>query len=247
MAPRQSYEDVFQCRRVRSQLGQRDILPRQFREQSGDGSMELGHLHEHGAIFRSDFTYALDAAQGRHVERLRGAARSELDHLFRAGCSDQFARRAQSDLFAMIHDGHAVAKALGFVHVVCGEQNGAAGLFEFLDQFPELAAGLGIQTRGGLVEKKKVGVADQGAGKSQALFLAAGKIAHARILFFFELHTRDDFGGSRSLPKKAAKQTDCFMHGEFLGELCILQLNTEALAELCGVRIPSQAKNFDFS
>ena len=30
-----------------------------------------------------------------------------------------------------------------------------------------------------------------GASKSQTLFLAAGEIAHARILFFFELHPRD--------------------------------------------------------
>ena len=87
----------------------------------------------------------------------------------------------------MIHDGHAVAKAFGFVHVVGGEQNGAARLFEFLDQFPELAAGLRIQTRGGFVEEKKIGIADQGAGKSQPLFLAAGEIAHARILLFLRV------------------------------------------------------------
>ena len=89
-----------------------------------------------------------------------------------------------------------------------------------------------IETRGGLIEKKKVGIADQGAGQSQPLFLAAGEIAHPGILFFFELHPRDDLGGSRTLPKKAAKQADRFMDGEFLGELGVLQLNAETLAEL---------------
>src|SRR5712692_91028 len=110
----------------------------------------------------------------------------------------------------MIYDGHAVTKAFGFVHVMGGEQNGPAGTLEFLDQFPKLAAGLGIQTRGGLIEKKKVGIAHQRAGQSQALFLAAGEIAYARFLFFFELHPRDYLDGFRSLPKKTAKQTNRF-------------------------------------
>src|ERR1700693_3443866 len=108
----------------------------------------------------------------------------------------------------MIYDGHAVAKAFGFVHIVSSEQDGAARTLEFLDQFPKLAAGLGIQTSGGLIEKKKVGIANQRAGESQALFLAAGEIAHPRFLFFFELHPRDYFGGFRSLPKKTPKQTN---------------------------------------
>src|SRR5258707_13675077 len=129
MASRQSYKDVLQCGRVSSQFGEWNILPREFREQSGDGSMKLGHLHEHNAIFRSHFTDADDAAQGRHIERFRNAARRKLHHLFRARCGDQFARGAESDHFAMIQDGHAVAKALGFVHIVGGEQNCAARLF----------------------------------------------------------------------------------------------------------------------
>ena len=37
------------------------------------------------------------------------------------------------------------------------------------------------------------------------------------------------------------------MHGEFLGELRILQLNAEALAELRRVRTPPPAEHFDFS
>src|SRR5580704_19579060 len=46
MASRQSNKDVLQCGRVSSQLGEWNILARQFGEQCGDGSMKLGHLHE---------------------------------------------------------------------------------------------------------------------------------------------------------------------------------------------------------
>ena len=102
----------------------------------------------------------------------------------------------------MVHDGDAVAEALGFVHVMRGEQDGAAGRLELLDQFPELAAGLRIEAGGGLIEKQKIGIADEGAGESESLLLAAGKIADAGILFFFELHGRDDFVRAGALPEK---------------------------------------------
>jgi len=116
-----------------SKLGERNILPCQFSEQGWDGGVKFFHLHEHGAIFRSNVTDAFDAAQSRHIEPFRRAACRKLHHVFRTGRGDQFARRAQGDFSAMIHDGHAVAKPLGFVHVMGGEQNRPAGFFKFLD------------------------------------------------------------------------------------------------------------------
>ena len=74
---------------------------------------------------------------------------------------------------AVIHDGHPVAQPLGFFHVVGGEQDGAAGGLEALDQAPELPPGLGVEPGGGLVEEEELGVADQGAGECQPLLLAA--------------------------------------------------------------------------
>ena len=47
MPSRQCDEDVLQSRRVRAQLGERNILARQFSEQGGHGGVKLGHLHEH--------------------------------------------------------------------------------------------------------------------------------------------------------------------------------------------------------
>ena len=60
--------------------------------------------------------------------------------------------------------------------------------FELLDQIPKLAAGLGVEAGGRLIEKKKIGIAHERAGQRQTLFLTAGKIADAGILFFLELH-----------------------------------------------------------
>ena len=54
------------------------------------------------------------------------AAGGELDHVLDADGRDQLARRAERDDLAVIHDRHAVAQPLGLVHVVRGQQDGAA-------------------------------------------------------------------------------------------------------------------------
>jgi hypothetical protein len=106
---------------------------------------------------------------------------------------------------------------------------------------------LGVEACGGFIKKQKIGITNKGAGKSEALLLAAGKIADAGILFFFELHERDGFGRAGTLLKKTAEQTERFEHGQFFGKLRILQLNAEALAKLLGIGLPMHAKKFHFT
>jgi len=209
--------------------------------------MEFRDLKLHGAIFGSHVADTFDAAQRRNIERIRIGARGEGDEMLRADGGNQFAGRAESDLFAVIHDSDAFAEALRFVHVVRGEKDGAAGGFELLDQIPELAAGLRVQAGGGLIEKKKIGIADEGAGQRKTLFLAARKIADAGILFFLELHERNGFVGARALLKKAAEETECFEYCEFFGELRILQLNAESLAKFFSMGTPVHSEQFHFA
>ena len=71
---------------------------------------------------------------------------------------------------------------------------------------PKLAAGLRVETGGGLVDEKQIGIVNKRAGQCQALLLAAGEMADAGILFFFELHECEGFGRARPLLKKAAEQ-----------------------------------------
>ena len=167
--------------------------------------MQFGDLHFDLAIVRANVADTLDAAQRGDVEGVGMGAGGKRNHVFGTGGGNQFARAAESDLFAVVHDSDALAEALGFVHVVGGEKDGAAGGFELFDQLPKLAAGLRIEASGGFIEKKKIGVTDERAGQRQTLFLATGKIADAGILFFFELHERDGFGGAGALFKKTAK------------------------------------------
>src|SRR5580704_3001347 len=206
--------------------------------------MQLGDLHFDGTVFGANVADAFDLAQSWDIDRVCVRAGGKRDHVFRASGSDRFARTAESDLFAVVHDGDALAEALGFVHIMRGEKDGAAGGFELLDQIPKLAAGLRVEAGSGFIEKQKIGIANQGAGESEALLLAAGKIADAGILFFFELHERDGFGRARALLKEAAEQAECFEHGQLFRKLRILQLNAKALAKLLGIGLPMHAEKF---
>ena len=166
---------------------------------------------------------------------------------FDAHGSNQFARRAERDGFAVIHDGHTVAEPFGFIHVVGGEQDGAAGAAEFLDEVPELAAGLGIEAGGGFIEEDHLRIPHQGAGEREALLLAAGEIAHPRAGFLFEFHQADDFLRRGAALEEAAEERDRFADRKFFGKLRLLKLDAEALAKFGRIVAPVEAQQFDLA
>jgi len=209
--------------------------------------MQFGDLHFDGAVFGADVADTLDVAQRGDVERAGIGACRKRDHVLRTGGGNQFARAAESDLFAVVHDSDALAETFGFVHVVRGEKDGAAGGFELLDQIPKLAAGLRVEAGGRFIEKKKIGVTNERASQREALFLPAGKIADARILFFLELYEGNGFCRAWALFEEAAEQAKGFEYGQFFGELRILQLNAKALAQLLCIGAPVHAEQFHFA
>src|ERR1700682_5777417 len=99
---------------------------------------------------------------------------------------DQVGGSVFDDYLAVIYGGETIAEAFGFVHVVSGEQDGATFFLEDADDVPELAAALGIESGGRLVEKKDTRIADQSGGDGQPLLLAAGKFADPGIGFLGE-------------------------------------------------------------
>jgi hypothetical protein len=77
----------------------------------------------------------------------------ELDHVMAAEAVDEVGGSAFGYDLAVIDYGELVAEAFGLVHVVRGEQHGATFFLEDADDVPVLAAALGIESGGGLVEK----------------------------------------------------------------------------------------------
>ena len=66
--------------------------------------------------------------------------------------------------------------ALGLVHVVGGDQHGEAFAGEVVDHVPELAARLGVDAGGRLVEQQQLRLVQDAGGEREALLPAAGKL-----------------------------------------------------------------------
>ena len=138
------------------------------------------------------------ARQLAEVQRLRRSIGRELDDVLGAERRDQLARRPERDDLAVVHDRHAIAQPLRFVHVVRREHDRAARALELVDEIPELPARLRIEPGRRLVEEQQLRIADQRAGEREPLLLAARQRADARAPLLLELHEPDDVLGRRA-------------------------------------------------
>ncbi len=75
-----------------------------------------------------------------------------------------------------MHQGNAVA-AQGFVHEVSrNEDRDALAAGEIDQELPELVAGDGVNSGGGLIEQEHVGLVQNGNGQGQPLLEPQGKV-----------------------------------------------------------------------
>src|SRR5690606_36971843 len=148
---------------------------------------------------------------------------------------------------AVVHDGNPVTEALGLFHVMGGEHDGASGGAQLLHQLPYLPPRLGVEAGGGLVEEDEVGISHQGAAEGQALLLAAGERAYPRAALLLELDQCDHVLDIAAMPVETAEELEGLVHRDLLGELGLVQLDAEALAQVMGMAAPAEAEHFDLS
>jgi hypothetical protein len=108
-----------------------------------------------------------------------------------------------------------------------------------------MAARLRVEAGGGLVKKEQLGIADERCGHGEALLLPAGEAAHAGVALFFKLGDANGLVEGEAAAIEAAEEAKDFFGGEFLGELRLLELHADALAQFLGVRAPVEAEEFD--
>src|SRR5258706_11198780 len=71
-------------------------------------------------------------------------------------------RRVERDQLAVIHNGDAIAQAVGFVHVMRGDQNGEFSLALYVSEhFPYRDTRKLIEASSGLIEKEYFGMMHQ--------------------------------------------------------------------------------------
>ena len=120
-----------------------------------------------------------------------------------------------------------------FVHVVRGEQNRAAVALELPDQVPELAPRLRIEAGGRLVEKEQTRDRRRARRPARAAASARRRARRpARARFSSSCTRANRLVGRRAMPEEAAEQLERFEDGELVGQLRLLQLNAEPLAQL---------------
>jgi len=121
---------------MRAQLAQMQPLLSQGGDDARNRRVQLAHQKLVDACVHAMRLHTGNRRQRARVDLPvfgRVPADGELDNVLAADRGDQLLRRSQRDDFAVIHDGHAVAEALGFFHVMRGEDDGAAGLLESID------------------------------------------------------------------------------------------------------------------
>ena len=145
----------------------------------------------------------------------------------------------------MIDDRDTIAQTLGFLHIVRGQDDRSPFRLELGDEVPELATRLRIESGGRLVEKQQLRIPDERAGDGEPLLLAAGQGPDARQSFLTELDLIDDLADVARLAVEALEEGERLVDGQLLGELGILELDAEQLAQLVLVRFPPAAEDLD--
>ena len=85
---------------------------------------------------------------------------------------------------------------MGFLEIMSAEKDCPALRPHLANQGAQLAAGLRIETRGGLVEHQQRGPVDERQGKKQALPQTSGEGCERDIGFGLQVETREELTAS---------------------------------------------------
>ena len=251
MAAGEADEDIFEAGLPGGEMQQSGSSPGDGLEESRNGDVGLAHGEGDEAVIRARVFDAGKGAPGFEVavRRSTGVAERDgkFDNVLAAQALDQIGRRSLSDDLAVVDDGEAVAEALGFVHVMRGEKHGAAAALELADDLPQLAAALGIETGGRLVEEENARIGDERRGDGQALALSAGKFSYPGVGLLGEAEFGEDLGGGERLAVEAGEELDGFADGELFRQASLLQGDAQPLAELLGIGVPPAAEDAHFA
>ncbi len=117
------------------------------------------------------------------MESLFCSPLAEFNHVMAAQPRNQFRGSTGGDNLSVVNDGEAIAQTFGLFHIVRGQQHGAAAFLKSANNVPKLAAALGIESGGGLVQKQDLRIAHQGGGYGEPLPLTPDNLPTLRRLF----------------------------------------------------------------
>src|SRR5690606_9483810 len=110
-------------------------------------------------------------------------------------------------------DAAAVGELLRLIEVVGGEQDARALVAEASDELPELAAGLGVEAGGRLVEEQQLGASDDAEGDVDAALLAARELRDACTRLLLEADGGDHLVDVARIRIEPGEVTQLLAHG----------------------------------
>src|ERR1700676_4280444 len=106
----------------------------------------------------AQISHLVETARFLFTNSVTGQRQEGLLQTFSASLPLELIGSALGDDLAVVDDGDAVGDALGFFHVMGGEENSdLLILVEFFHVCPKLVTGLGVQAERGLIEKNDLG------------------------------------------------------------------------------------------
>src|SRR6266700_5762460 len=136
MAPRQSYENIFQTGLPRGQAQKLTFLPFDFIEQSGDRQVKFLHVEGYQAIVLACRFNARQLAPRFQRRAIRISSHRKLDNVMSAQAFDQIWWRTLRNDLTVVHDREPVTQSLRLVHIVSSQQDGAALALECPNDIP---------------------------------------------------------------------------------------------------------------
>jgi len=243
-------EDVFEAGSEGANFGDRDaVLQELFAE-----IVKIEPVFDQRMNGLAEDRRAADAGEvTREAQRASDLGRRDFDSQ-RAGRLDvgklpKGIGRAVGDQFAVVNVGN-VAAALGFVHVVRGDEEGDAVARKLEEQIPELASRNGIDACSGLIEEKESRLVQHGATEGEALLPSARKLRGQAIQIGLQAVELDDFFHAALEPRglqtvDTAVELQILLDGQIVIEAEILRHVADALAH--GFRILAHIEAFDVS
>ena len=191
----------------------------------GDGDA-VGRRDEHAVPADADLRGAqLGQLAGRHALR-----EGEADLGRRRVAAAELARRPGGDDLAAHHHGDAVGERLRLVHEVRRQHDGLAEVAQRADRRPRLAAGVGVEAGGRLVEEQQVGVAHEREREVEAAPLPARQRGDEVVAARVELHELDHLVDPPWPRVPAGVHLEHLADGEVLLQARVLQHDPHALA-----------------
>src|ERR1700683_4041893 len=107
---------------------------------------------------------------------------------------------------------------LGFFDIVRGHHDGFFFVPQFVDNVVDFAANLGVEARGGLVEKQNARVVNQRHGQGESLLLTSGQLAVEGVALFGQAETFEEFFGVATAGVKTGEEVESFKALQLVGQ-----------------------------